>query len=311
MKHFYPIISCCIASCLGFLPLVSRAQTEQDALMMGEQKLCVAATVNYQSWTSYWEGTFQRENENLGRVSTRSAALMLNYGLVKNLNLLASLPYVRTAASAGTLMGMEGFQDVSLALKWRAIRMQANKTTLSVFAIGGFATPSNRYNIDLLPMSIGLGSQVLSGRLIADVQVNRFTATVSGAYLYRNNVKVDRSAYYTDRQINSHEVQMPNAGNFQFRTGYRTRHVIAEAFVDNMTTFGGFDIRKNDMPFVSNRMNGTKVGLEGKYYLHQLPALGLHAGGWHTLAGRNVGKATGFMAGVDYVIDFTSKPAKL
>ncbi len=290
-------------------PFLATAQTDQDALMMGERKLCVAGTVAYSNWTNYWEGTFKRDNENLGRVSNRSAMLMLNYGLYRNLNIMASLPYIKTKATGGTLTGLGGFQDVGVAVKWRAWQQQFHNQTISVFAVGSYSTPSNKYNIDFLPMCIGLGSRVLSGRLIADLQVNKFTFTLSGAYLHRDNVKIDRPAYYTDRLINSNEVNMPDAGNFQLRTGYRTQRFIAEAFADNITTFGGFDIRKNDMPFVSNQMNSTKVGVEGKYYLAKIPALGFHAGAWHTLAGRNVGQATGFLTGVDYIFDFASKNA--
>jgi hypothetical protein len=222
---------------------------------------------------------------------------------------LVSLPYIRTKATQGTLSGLGGFQDLGLFMKWKPWQQQFNNHTLSVFAVGGFSTPSNKYNIDLLPMCVGLGSKVLSGRMIADLQVKKFTFTLSGAYLRRSNVRIDRPAYYTDHQINSHEVQMPDAGNFQLRTGYRSSRFIAEAFADNITTFGGFDIRKNDMPFVSNQMNSTKVGMEGKYYLAKIPALGFHAGAWHTLAGRNVGQATGFMTGVDYIFDFSFKTA--
>ncbi|WP_089320002.1 hypothetical protein [Pontibacter ummariensis] len=293
-----------------FVPVLSYAQTEQDALMMGERQLCAAATISYNSWTNYWEGTFKRDNENMGRVSTRSAVLMVNYGITPKLNVLAAVPYVRTQASEGTLAGMDGVQDLSLFVKWKPWEWQGGHETISVFAVGGLATPSSRYNIDLLPMSIGLGSRVLSGRVIADVQVKQFTATLSAAYLHRSNVEIDRTAYYTDRLINSREVDMPNATNFQLRAGYRTPRLIAEAVVDNMTTLGGFDIRRNDMPFVSNRMNSTKVGVEGKYYLARHPALGFHAGAWHTLAGRNIGQATGGMAGMSYILDFTTNTIK-
>ncbi|MHA6246291.1 hypothetical protein ACXYMU_00010 [Pontibacter sp. CAU 1760] len=311
MKNvFYLLLLGIATSYMSFFPTLSYAQTEQDALMMDERKLCMAGTVSYSSWTNYWEGSFKRDNANMGQVSTKTAALMLNYGLKPNLNIMATLPYISTEASQGTLSGLDGFQDLGLAVKWRLLQWQASRQSISVFAVGGFSTPTNQYNIELLPMSIGLGSQILSGRLMADLQVNRFNLTLSGAYLHRGNATIDRPAYYTDRLINSNEVNMPDAGNFQLRTGYRSSRVIAEAFVDNMTTFGGFDIRKNDMPFVSNRMNSTRVGIEGKHYLARIPALGLHAAAWHTLAGRNVGQSTGFLAGIDYIFDFTPNTAK-
>lgn len=283
------------------------AQTEQDALMMPRESLCVAAMAGYNSWTDYWEGTFMRDNANIGRFSTKSASVMLNYGITENLNVLASLPYISTRASQGTTTGLKGFQDLNFYLKWRAVKTNIGKQKLSVFAVGGYSMPSNHYNIELMPMAIGLGSNVWSGRLTADIQRNWFFATLSGAYLYRGNVKIDRSAYYTTQQINSNRVFMPNAGSFQFRTGYRTGRLIAQVFLDQMSTFGGFDIRKNDMPFVSNRMNGTHLGFEGKYIVKNVRGLEFNANVWNTLAGRNMGKASGFMAGAAYIIDFANK----
>lgn len=284
------------------------AQTEQDALMMPEKNLCVAATYGYSSWTSYWEGTFKRENENIGRLSTQSAMVMLNYGINKNLNLLATVPFVAVKASAGTLSGMSGLQDLSVAVKWKPVHLVAGNRKLSLFTVAGFTAPTHDYDIDFMPMCIGMGSKVLSARVIADVQQKNLYATVTAGYFLRSNVTIDREAYYTTEQINSREVQMPNAGSFQFKTGYRSRTVIAEAFLDNMTTFGGFDMRKNDMPFVSNKMNSTRIGLETKLYLPSNTALGIHATAFQTIAGRNMGNAAGFMAGFDYAFKLKKHP---
>jgi hypothetical protein len=288
------------------IPMFSNAQTEQDALMMPERNLCVAGIAGYNSWTNYWEGTFKRDNENIGRLSTRYGMLMLNYGLKENINVMASVPYVSTKAAQGTLSGLNGIQDIGLFIKWRPIQKKLGKQDISLFGVGGFSAPTNDYNIDLIPMSIGLGSSVLSARLILDIQRNRFFSTMSAGYMYRGNVEIDRPAYYTTRQINSYEVEMPNAGNFQLRTGFRSKKLIAEASLSNIITFGGFDIRKNDMPFVSNKMNSTNAGLEAKYYPFN-QTLGINANVWHTLNGRNVGQATGYSAGILYTVNFKTK----
>lgn len=287
-----------LLSCL--LPLISFSQTEQDALMMPKKILCVAANYSYNSWGNYWEGSFKRDNQNIGTLSTQAVGLMFNYGISNNLNILGSLPYMSIKANQGTLQGLNGFQDAGLFIKWKPINKIKGSNKFSLFGVAGYSTPSNDYNVDFMPMCIGLGSNVLSGRLIADVQHKKLFATLSAAYQHRSNVEIDREAYYTTRQINSSEVRMPNAGNFQMLAGYRTKTLIAEAFLDNMTTFGGFDIRKNDMPFVSNKMNSTKIGAEAKYYIPKHTSLGFHANVWHTIAGRNVGQATGFMTGIDY-----------
>ncbi|WP_158826441.1 hypothetical protein [Mucilaginibacter lacusdianchii] len=301
MKMYYKwLLSNAVLLLLCGVMYPAQAQTEQDALMMPKNNLCVALSYGYSSWTNYWEGTLKRNNDNIGALSTQSATLMLNYGITNNLNLLAAIPYISVNASKGTLQGLNGFQDINLFVKWKPVASVWGNRKFSVFAVGGYSTPSNNYNIDFMPMCVGLGSKVLSGRLTADYQRNKLFATLSGAYMLRGNVRLDREAYYTTRQINSSEVYMPNAGNFLLMAGYRSRTLIAQAFMENMTTFGGFDIRRNDMPFVSNRMNSTKAGLEAKYYVPRNTALGFHANAWRTLSGRNVGESTGFMAGIDY-----------
>ena len=37
------------------------------------------------------------------------------------LNVIAMLPWVWTGASAGTMSGMDGLQDVTVAVKWNAL----------------------------------------------------------------------------------------------------------------------------------------------------------------------------------------------
>ena len=72
---------------------------------------------------------------------------------------------------------------------------------------------------------------------------------------------------------------MPDAANFNFRAGFRNHRLIAEAVVNNWTTLGGFDITRNNMPFPSNKMNATTVGVNIKYVLPSLPQLSIVAGG--------------------------------
>ena len=98
------------------------AQTDMDAIMMEKNAFCVGPMYSYSSWKNYWEGTLKRDNLNLGKVSTQMFGLMGNYGITRKLNVLFSVPYVKTKASAGTLHGMEGIQDLSLFVKWRPFK---------------------------------------------------------------------------------------------------------------------------------------------------------------------------------------------
>jgi hypothetical protein len=281
------------------------AQTDIDALMMAKNNFCVGGTYSHSSWKNYWEGTLKRDNENIGTVTSNVFALMGNYGITNKLNVLFGIPLVSNKASAGTLHGTNGIQDFSLWLKWMPVEKKiSNNSVVSLYALGGLSTPASNYQADYLPLAIGLHSTNLSARLMADYQFKGFFVTASGTYQYRNNIKIDRNSYYTTEMHLTNEVEMPDLVMFNARTGFRSFRVIAEAFFQQNTTLGGFDIRRNDMPFPSNKMNASVIGAHVKYVLKKLPALSVEAGSSYVMHGRNVGQATEFNGSVFYVIPF-------
>ena len=283
------------------------AQTDIDAIMMEKNAFCVGPLYSYSSWKNYWEGTLKRENLNLGRVSTQMFGLMGNYGLTRKLNLLFSAPYVTTKASAGTLHGMKGIQDLNLFVKWRPIQKKIGYGRLSLFGIAGVSFPLSNYVADYLPLSIGLHSKTASARIMADYERGNFFVTGSATYVLRDNIRIDRTSYYTTEIHLTNEVEMPDGTNYNFRAGFRSHRLIAEAVVNKWTTLGGFDITRNNMPFPSNKMNATTVGANFKYVLPSLPQLSLVAGGNTTVAGRNMGQATTFYGSFFYVFDLSHK----
>ncbi|HNP23629.1 MAG TPA: hypothetical protein PKM63_06270 [Panacibacter sp.] len=311
MKHFKRhMLLMKLALVLGFFaPLAASAQTDVDAIMMDKNNFCVGGIYSHSGWKNYWEGTLKRNNENLGTVTTQAISVNGNYGINKHLNVLFGLPYISTKASAGTLHGMKGVQDLSLWVKWQGIQKDFGKSTLSLFVLGGVSTPMSNYTPDFQPLSIGLGSTNLSARIMADYWVNNFFVTGSATYTYRDNINIDRTSYYTTELHNTNEVEMPNVASFNLRTGWRSHYLIAEAVATNMTTLGGFDIRRNDMPFPSNKMNATTVGANLKYTPRAMSGLSIIGGGNYTVAGRNMGQSTTIYGGLFYVLDFNKKHA--
>jgi hypothetical protein len=283
------------------------AQTDIDGLMMEKNAFCVGPMYSYSSWKEYWEGTLKRENLNLGKVSTQMYGIMGNYGITRKLNALFSVPYVKTKASAGTLTGLDGFQDLSLFLKWRPYQKKLGPGKLSLFGIAGVSFPVSDYVADLLPVSIGLKSKTASARVMADYQLGNWFATGSATYVLRDNIELDRNAYYTTEMHYSNEVEMPDAANFNFRAGFRNNRLIAEAVLNSWKTLGGFDITRNNMPFPSNRMNATAAGVNLKYVLPPLPELSIVAGGMYTISGRNVGQSTTVYGSIFYVFNLSKK----
>jgi len=281
------------------------AQTDMDAIMMNKKQFCQGLTYDYSSWDHYWEGTFKRDNKNLGTVSSQMLMYMPNYGITNNLNVMASVPYVWTKASQGTLHGVNGIQDLSIHVKWRPLVKSFGKNQFSLFAIGGFSTPLSNYVIDYLPLSIGLGSTNLSARGMIDYRHDHFTVTGSATYTWRSNVKIDQTAYYDTELHSTNEVEMPNVAMYQLRTGYRGKYLIAEALVTKTNTLGGYDITKNNGQLYPNlKMNSTVVGVSVKYTLKKFTNLAFVGGSNFTVAGRNVGQSKAFNVGAFYAFYF-------
>ena len=294
------------------------AQTDIDAIMMEKNAFCVGPMYSYSSWKNYWEGTLKRENLNLGKVSSQMYSVMGNYGITRKLNALFSVPYVKTKASAGTLHGLDGVQDLSLFLKWRPVQKKLGSGKLSFFGIAGVSLPLTDYVADFLPLSIGLHSKTASARVMVDYQWGNLFATGSATYVLRDNIKIDRISYYTTELHLTNEVEMPNASNYNFRIGFRNHRLIAEAVYNKWTTLGGFDITRNNMPFPSNRMNATTAGVNAKYVIPSLPQLSIVAGANTTIDSkskflreiidsRNVGQTTTVYGSFFYVFDFSRK----
>jgi hypothetical protein len=287
-----------------FMPAIGFAQTFTDGQMMGKGLFCAGLTYSHDSWKNYWEGTLKRDNLNIGTITTQSTAVMGAMGINKKINVMFMLPYVWTGASAGTMRGMSGVQDISLGVKYRPIDIKSDFGRFTLMGVGAFSMPMSGYTADFLPLAIGLEAKTLQGRLIAHYRTSKgIFATAQGGYVWRNNIFIDRNSYYTEgRQYMTNEVQMPHIAHFTARAGYMQDHLIVEAFFEGMNTLGGGDIRRNDMPFPSNQMNFSKIGLAGTYRPKGLKGLGFMLTASSTLSGRNVGQSNTFTASLLYIV---------
>lgn len=307
MKSFYPHFFKClmIIACLLASIRPASAQMENDGIMIPKNYLCPGVMYSTSDWTNYWEGTFKRDNGNLGKVNTSMYSAMVTYGITNSLIGTLSLPYVTTNASQGTLEGQKGIQDLSLNLKWRGLKLKSGKGTLSLFASLTGSIPATNYEADFAPLALGAHSKNFMARGIVDYNYGKFFITASGAYMTRSNITIDRNTYFTTELINSNEVKIPNMSNYNFRAGYRSKYFIAEGLADISTSLGGYDITKNNLPFPANRMNMTAVGINLRYRLKSFYALEFTAGDDYVVAGRNVGQSNMIHGGLSYIFSLS------
>jgi hypothetical protein len=275
--------------------------------MMPGKDLCTGFLYEHDRFTDYWEGELKRDNQNIGKVTTQAVSWMGVYGITDRINVIAMAPYVWTSASQGTLGGMSGVQDLTLALKYNFLSTTLGKGgAFKAFAVGSYGTPLTDYTPDFLPLSIGLASPSFSGRATLNYTArNGLYINASGAYTWRGNVTLDRPAYYTDGVLYlSDQVTMPGAIDYVVSVGYVKDRLQLPISFSKRSTQGGGDIRRQDMPFVSNRMNHSRLDATLMYYLGGSKDLALRGAVAYTLNGRNVGQATTFLAGILYTFHF-------
>lgn len=292
--------------CVLFCAVQAFAQVPTDGLMMPANTLCTGFMYQHDKWDQYWEGTLKRDNLNIGEFTGNSVMWYGVYGLNSKINLMGMVPYVANKVSKGTLMGMSGVQDLMLSGKYKAIATEAGPGKFYLFGVASFSTPLSNYSPDFLPMSIGLHTTNVGGRLILNYTMkNGLYLNTTGAYTWRSNTFIDRPAYWTDgRYYSTDEVRMPNMLDYKIDIGYHKGPIQGELTYTQMNTLGGGDIRRQDMPFVSNRMNAKRVGALVMYYLPFAHNIGVRAAVNYTIDGRNVGQATSIMGGLMYTIRF-------
>jgi len=291
---------------LLIVPLATsvQAQTIDDGLLLPRRALGVGVLYGHDSWSQYWEGDLKRANGNIGTVTTQSVTWVAGYGLADRLSVIALLPYVWTHASQGPLHGMDGLQDITLAAKYQLLATPlTDRGTLRAMVVGAAGIPASNYTPDFQPLSIGLASRQFSGRFTLNFQAHRgWFLNGSAAYTWRAKVTLDRPAYYTDGQLFlSNEVAMPNVFDYTVTAGYQSGRLCIPISLSQQRTLGGGDIRRQDMPFVSNRMDWVKLGGLVMYSLPAPRELGIRLGTSWTASGRNVGQATTLTGGLFYL----------
>ena len=296
-----------VSATLALLCPGIHGQTIDDGIMMGRRLLCAGYMYTHDSWDHYWEGALKRINGNIGTVTTESHQMFANYGVTNTLNVIAHIPHVSTNASQGVLAGMSGFQDATLAAKYKFFETQLTETgRLRAIAVVQASTPMTDYTPDFLPLSIGLGSRRIGVRMTGHFRANKgWFINATSSYTWRDDVTLDRPYFYTDGRLTfSDTVPMPSVFDYSISSGYIRGELVLSGAYSEQRTQGGGDIRRQDMPFVSNRMNFSRVSGWAKVPLPKHDALSIVAGYSYVLDGRNVGQSSTITAGVMYLFRF-------
>ena len=288
------------------------AQTIDDGIMVAGRSVFAGGIYGHDAWDHYWEGALKRDNGNIGTVTTQTNMLYGNYGVTDRLNVIAMVPYIWTDASQGVLHGSQGFQDLTVAAKWNFFTRPSTKAALRTFAVVAAGIPLTDYNIELLPLSIGTRSSRLSGRFTANVQTTPgWYVDGSTAYTWRSNTTLDRPYFFTDDEfVMSDEVNMPDVFDYVVHVGYLKHGLNTHLAFSQQQTLGGGDIRRQDIPVPSNRMNFTRLGGMAMYPVPKLNPLAFQFSYAYTATGRNVGQSHAVTIGLLYTFNSRRSPTQ-
>jgi hypothetical protein len=302
MKKFYG--SLFLVTILYFSQVLQvKAQLPWDEIMMGRGEICAALMYEHSSWNQYWEGSYLRENANIGTFTRQMGMPMIAMGLTKKINIITSLPYVSTKASGGTQAGQSGIQDLSISAKVDWLQKQLGPGRLLFLTNAHFSTPVGNYLSDYMPFSIGTGAPEIGLRGIGGYKMdNGLVFRAALAYLWRGQTEIERDYYYQDGSVYSSFMNVPNALNFHGAIGYWAfdNRLRLEATYMSLNCLTGDDIRSYNRPQPTNKMEVSQVGAWAQYYINSERGLGALAYVNQTISGRNMGKATTIGVGLTY-----------
>ncbi len=293
-----------------FIGFQVKCQTPNDALMMPARNICILLGYDTGQFDRYWEGERLRNNETIAKVDRDVIMPMIAVGIVNDLNFFVGVPYVQTESSennGGRLAGVNGFQDIGFALKYKALDKNIGIGQLRLLTSVGYSTPVSNYLSDYLPYSIGFGAPEFALRGIAQYKLDKgFYIRGMLAHLWRGYAEVERDYYYNNGSYYSSYMDVPNAWNFEGIVGnwFLNNTLKLEMNYNGLRSTSGDDIRAYNAAQPTNKVNTDRVGISLQYYLPFIKGLGLVAYHNRTVDGLNSAKYNNTGAGLTYQFDF-------
>lgn len=295
---FIPVFWLCMCK-----SIFTNAQTPLDGLMMPKGEVCVALLYEESNWERYWEGTYLRTNQNIGTFNRQMAMPMIVGGITDKINIILSLPFLKTSATGGQMAGADGLQDFGISLKAQLIDFKLGNGKLKAFSNLSFSTPASNYLADYLPFSLGFGSNELGVRAIGLYEMNKGPYfRISGAYLHRGTAEAERNFYYQDGAFYTSTMDIPDALHAQVSVGswLFDQKLRVEASLTSLRCSSGDDIRTYNTPQPTNKVDFDRIEGFAQYYFKDLKGLGILAYYNQMLSGRNMGQFSGFGLGLTY-----------
>ncbi|MEL7004184.1 MAG: transporter [Bacteroidota bacterium] len=220
------------------------------------------------------------------------------YGVKDNLNLIASVPYIRASSDAGPdpINGeteVESLQDLSLYLTWNPYSSAFGSLNVDYIAALGLTTPLTNYEPNGI-LSIGSGAASVNPTLGVNIKHNSgFFVTLTAAYSLRGDAEKDVSLFGgidPDAGVTPDDFNVPDAWLFSAKAGYSFGKFYVDVFSDSQfSNSDGIDITDADFggKFPGTRVNYTRLGFSA--YANVGDGFGVSVGYSTITDGRNIG----------------------
>jgi len=235
-------------------------------------------------------------------VRVNSLNLYATYGLSDKIDAVLSLPYIQSkgytdeavirdlnsapaTAGQGFTNVRQGLQDITALLKFKSYSREIGSSIFDLLGVVSVSTPVSNYQTNT-----GYGYIIAIGN-----QATKYTASGLAHLKTASGVFATGQLGYSLRTG-----EVPNALIGEAKIGYAGPKTYLEGFASFQESNGGTDISELDFNgfFPSTRVNFLRVG--GSVYRPLAKGVGVVLGASTYVAGRNIGKSTGYSVGVSY-----------
>lgn len=233
-------------------------------------------------------------------VRVNSLNLYTTYGLSDKIDAVISLPYIQSKGkaagavindlntlypTAGFANVRQGLQDITGLLKFKSYSREIGSSILDLLGVVSFSTPISNYQTNT-----GYGYIIAIGN-----QATKYTASGVAHLKTSSGVFATGQVGYSLRSG-----LVPNALVGEAKIGYAGPRTYVEGFAAFQESNGGTDISEAGFNgfFPSTRVNYIRLGASA--YRPLAKGVGIVLGANTYVAGRNIGKSTGYSAGLSY-----------
>jgi hypothetical protein len=290
-----------IALLLVGMATTGQAQSLVGGFMAGKGHGSVVVSATAERYESAYLAPVKAEGIPVFQeVRVNSLNLYATYGLTDKIDAVVSLPYIQSKGRAtgvtindlnlqrpteGFANSRQGFQDVTALLKFKSYSREIGSSILDLLGVVSVSTPVSNYQTNT-----GYGYIIAIGN-----RATKYSA-VGVAHL-----KTSSGVFATGQVGYSLRTgEVPNALIGEAKIGYAGPKNYIEGYASFQESNGGTDISEQGFIgfFPSTRVNYIRVGASA--YRPITNGFGLTLGASTYVAGRNIGKSTGFSAGITY-----------